>query len=163
MIWLAHCVFLACYICAVSAGSRSPLHGRKSCVFSDIHTLAAGKSSCSSLTLSNIAVPAGQTLDLSGLSNQKVTFAGTTTFGYSSWQGPLITITGKNVVVVGAAGHVIDAQGQRWWDGKGLSGGVTKPKGILVNVDSGSVSNLSLRSMPLNGGYRLLRKSCHLS
>ena len=49
----------------------------------------------------------------------QVTFQGTTTFGYKEWQGPLISVSGTSITVLGASGHCIDGDGARWWDGKG--------------------------------------------
>lgn len=38
-----------------------------SCTFKDVASLAKSKKSCTAITLSNIAVPAGETLDLTSL------------------------------------------------------------------------------------------------
>ena len=46
----------------VEADSRAA-----SCTFTDAASATKGKSSCATVTLSGIAVPAGQTLDLTGL------------------------------------------------------------------------------------------------
>ncbi len=56
----------------------------ESCTFSYVQDLANKKHSCSTITVKNLAVPAGTTLDLTGLSNQNVIFQGTTTFGCAS-------------------------------------------------------------------------------
>jgi polygalacturonase len=40
----------------------------------------------------------------------------------------LISVSGTNITVNGATGHVIDGNGGKWWDGKGSNGGKTKPK-----------------------------------
>ncbi|CAL3972957.1 unnamed protein product, partial [Diplocarpon coronariae] len=47
-----------------------------------------------------------------------VIFDGTTTFGYEEWSGPLISISGESITVVGAPGNSIDGGGARWWDGQ---------------------------------------------
>ena len=71
---------------------------------------------CSSIVIKDLTVPAGQTLDLTGLSSgTTVTFEGTTTFQYKEWSGPLISISGSKISVVGASGHTIDGQGAKWW------------------------------------------------
>jgi polygalacturonase len=62
------------------------------------------------------------------LIRRQVIFDGTTTFGYKEWKGPLISVSGNNITVTGSAGHLIDAGGPKWWDGKGSNGGKTKPK-----------------------------------
>ncbi|KAJ5488542.1 Polygalacturonase, partial [Penicillium diatomitis] len=60
------------------------------CTFPSAASTIAGKASCPSIVLDNIAVPAGENLDLTGLTaGTKVTFEGTTTFGYKEWTGPL--------------------------------------------------------------------------
>ncbi len=116
---------------ALAAAKPLPgrLDNRASCTFSDAASVISGKTNCSTITLSNITVPAGTTLDLTGLSNgTQVIFSGTTTFGYKEWVGPLISVSGKNIFVTGASGHVIDCNGPAWWDGLGGNGGRTKPK-----------------------------------
>lgn len=40
---------------------------RATCTFTDAASAIKGKASCSTITLNNIAVPAGTTLDLTGL------------------------------------------------------------------------------------------------
>lgn len=100
-----------------------------SCTFTDAASVVKGKTCCSTITLNNIAVPAGTTLDLTKLnSGTTVIFQGTTSFGYKEWEGPLISVSGTKITVKGATGHVIDANGAKWWDGKGSNGGKTKPK-----------------------------------
>ena len=58
----------------------------------------------------------------------QVIFEGTTSFGYEEWEGPLISVSGTEITVKGASGHVIDGNGAKWWDGEGSNGGKTKPK-----------------------------------
>ena len=58
----------------------------------------------------------------------QLVFKGKTTFGYKEWEGPLIAVSGENVVVEGTSGHIIDCDGKRWWDGEGGNGGKKKPK-----------------------------------
>lgn len=45
-----------------------------------------------------------------------VTFEGTTTFGYEEWDGPLISFSGTDITIQGADGHVIDMEGQNWYE-----------------------------------------------
>lgn len=116
---------------ALAAANALPstLASRASCTFSDAASAIKGKTSCSTITLSGITVPPGTTLDLTGLNDgTHVIFTGTTTFGYKEWSGPLISVSGNNILVEGASGHVIDGNGAAWWDGKGSNGGKTKPK-----------------------------------
>ncbi|CAI4044517.1 hypothetical protein N7582_003092 [Saccharomyces uvarum] len=145
---LASSVLLsALYAFAVSA---APLSKRDSCTLSgsSLSSLSAVKK-CSSIIIKDLTVPAGKTLDLSGLtSGTTVTFQGTTTFGYKEWAGPLISISGSKINVVGASGHVIDGQGAKWWDGKGDTGKV-KPKFVALGLTGTSkVTGLNIKNAP---------------
>lgn len=88
----AYTVFigLALALASESAPRRFDVVKRasSSCTFSDVSSLQKGKASCTDIVLNGIQVPAGTTLDLNGLKpNTRVTFAGTTTFGYKEWEG----------------------------------------------------------------------------
>jgi len=111
------------------SAAPSKLVTRQSCTFTDATIAIKNKASCSSIILNGIKVPAGVTLDLTGLNKgTTVTFQGHTTFETKAmFAGPLISISGTNILVTGATGHVIDGNGSAYWDGKG-SNGVTKPK-----------------------------------
>lgn len=114
---------------ALVSAAPSSLDTRASCTFSDAAAAIKGKASCTAIVIKDMTVPAGTTLDLTKLkSGTTVTFQGTTTFGYKEWEGPLISVSGTNIKVVGAAGHLIDGNGAKWWDGKGTNGGKKKPK-----------------------------------
>lgn len=120
---------------ALVAAAPAGLEARASCTFSDAATAIKNKASCTAIVIKDMTVPAGTTLDLTKLkSGTTVTFQGTTTFGYKEWAGPLISVSGSNIKVVGASGHVIDGQGAKWWDGKGSNGGKTKPKVCILSV-----------------------------
>ncbi|EPS45906.1 hypothetical protein H072_100 [Dactylellina haptotyla CBS 200.50] len=122
-----------------------------SCTVSAYSSVSSAVSACTSITLSNIAVPAGKTLDLTGLkSGQVVTFAGTTTFGYSEWEGPLVSVAGTNVKIIGASGSVLDGQGSRWWDGQGSNGGKTKPKFFAAHsIKSSTIASITIKDAPV--------------
>ncbi|KXH56689.1 endopolygalacturonase 1 precursor [Colletotrichum salicis] len=121
------------------------------CTFTDANAAMKGKASCSNIVLKDIAVPAGVTLDLTGLkSGATVTFQGKTTFGYKEWAGPLISVSGSNVNVVGASGHVIDCGGQRWWDCKGSNGGKNKPKFFAAHsLQNSNIRGLNVLNTPV--------------
>lgn len=60
------------------------------------------KSSCSTIILDSLTVPAGVTLDMTDLpDNTVVIFEGETTFGYEEWEGPLFAVSGTNIKVAG--------------------------------------------------------------
>lgn len=121
------------------------------CTIADAASVKLGKRSCRMITLSSIKVPAGQTLDLTGLrTGTKVIFEGTTTFGYETWPGPLIAVSGKNIDISGSSGSVLDAGGGQWWDGKGSNGGKTKPKFLFAHgLINSSIRYLNVKNTPV--------------
>jgi polygalacturonase len=124
------------------------------CTFTNAASASKSKTSCSTIVLSNVAVPSGTTLDLTKLnSGTHVIFEGTTTFGYEEWSGPLISVSGANIVVTGASGNVIDGGGARWWDGEGSNGGKTKPKFFYAHSLTGtsSITGLNVKNTPVQG------------
>lgn len=136
---------------ALVSAAPSGLDARASCTFTDAATAIKNKGACTSIVISGMTVPAGTTLDLTGLkAGTTVTFQGTTTFGYKEWEGPLISVSGSNIKVVGASGHVIDGAGQKWWDGKGSNGGKTKPKFFYAHsMTSSSITGLNVKNTPV--------------
>ncbi|KAM0724009.1 hypothetical protein Q7P37_001000 [Cladosporium fusiforme] len=108
------------------------------------------KKSCSTITLTDLKVPAGETLDLSNLKKgTKVNFKGTTTFGYKEWKGPLIRVSGDDITVDGT-GATIDADGKRWWDTKGTNGGKKKPKFFYAHKMTNSViKGITIKNSPV--------------
>ena len=71
-----------------SRASEAELSKRATCTFTSAASAIAGKKSCSAIVLSNIVVPAGTTLDMTGLT------AGTTvTFSVRSEKFPYIMKT----------------------------------------------------------------------
>ncbi|KAI1259018.1 polygalacturonase [Xylariaceae sp. FL1019] len=125
-----------------------------SCTFSGSNgaSLASvSQKSCSTLILSALAVPAGETLDLSDLPDDTtVTFEGTTTFGYAEWDGPLMQIEGTGIKIIGASGAVLNGNGASYWDGDGGSGGKTKPKFFYAHdLTDSSITNLYIENTPI--------------
>jgi polygalacturonase len=124
-----------------------------SCTFTSAADAISGKKSCTNIVLNGITVPAGTTLDLTGLTKgTHVTFQGTTTFAYKAWEGPLISVSGTDITVTGASGHVIDGNGAKWWDGQGSNGGVDKPKFFYAHSLTDSIiQSLNVRNTPVQG------------
>jgi hypothetical protein len=123
---------------------------------------SVSKASCSTIVLSSLQVPGGKTLNLEKLSDgTTVIFEGTTTFGYAEWEGSLFSVSGNRITVKGAKGSVLDGQGALYWDGKGGSGGVTKPKFFKANhlndsvLDGITIKNAPKNSFSLNYVYNL--------
>lgn len=128
------------------------LEKRASCTFTDAAAVSKSKTSCATIVLNSIPVPSGTTLDLTKLTQgTHVIFEGTTTFGYEEWSGPLISVSGVDIVVTGASGHVIDGNGAMWWDGKGSNGGKTKPKFFYAHSLTGtsSITGLNVKNTPV--------------
>ena len=91
-----------------------PASSAASCTFTTAAAAIAGKAKCTSIILSNIAVPAGTTLDMTKLTTgTTVQFVGTTTFGYKEWAGPLVSFSGTSITITGASGSVIDGNGAK--------------------------------------------------
>ncbi|KAF1354749.1 Endopolygalacturonase 1 [Delphinella strobiligena] len=122
-----------------------------SCTFSDAAAVSKSKTSCATIVLDNIAVPSGTTLDLTDLTDgTTVIFEGTTTFGYKEWSGPLISVSGTDITVQGASGHVINGEGSNWWDGEGSNGGKTKPKFFAAHsMKQSTIQNLNVKNTPV--------------
>ncbi|KAH7382300.1 glycoside hydrolase [Pyrenochaeta sp. MPI-SDFR-AT-0127] len=138
---------------ALVSAAPASLDARASCAFTDAAAAIKGKASCTAIVIKDMTVPAGTTLDLTKLkSGTTVTFQGTTTFGYKEWSGPLISVSGTNIKVVGASGHVIDGNGAKWWDGKGSNGGKTKPKFFYAHsMQQSSITGLNVKNTPVQG------------
>lgn len=123
------------------------------CTFTDADKAASGVKNCKNVVLSGIAVPAGETLDLSDAADGTTfTFEGTTTFGYKEWTGPLIRFAGSDITVQGADGHLIDGNGAKWWDGKGTNGGKDKPKFFYAHdLTDSTIKGLNIKNTPVQG------------
>ncbi|KAG9192315.1 polygalacturonase [Alternaria panax] len=125
-----------------------------SCTFSGSNGAAEAsksQSSCATIVLSDVAVPAGTTLDLTSLADgTTVIFEGTTTWGYSEWKGPLLDIRGNKITVKGAKGSVLNGDGARWWDGEGGNGGKTKPKFFSAHkLTDSSITGITIKNPPV--------------
>jgi polygalacturonase len=124
------------------------------CTFSGSYgasSASKSKKSCATIILSDVAVPSGTTLDLTGLnSGTSVIFEGTTTFGYKEWSGPLVSVSGTDITVTGASGSVLDGGGAQYWDGEGSNGGKTKPKFFYAHSLTNSViQNVKIINSPV--------------
>jgi len=145
--------FLMLSASAMVSAAPTSLDARAACTFTDAATAIKNKASCTAIVIKDMTVPAGTTLDLTNLATgTTVTFQGTTTFGYKEWEGPLISVSGNNIKVVGAADHLIDGSGAKWWDGKGTNGGKKKPKFFAAHaMTSSSITGLNVKNTPVQG------------
>lgn len=66
-----------------------------------------------------------------------------------------IMISGSKLTITGAPGHVIDGNGQAYWDGQGSNGGAPKPDHFIVlkNVEDSMVKDLNIRNWPVHCFY----------
>uniref|UniRef100_H3H0A4 endo-polygalacturonase n=1 Tax=Phytophthora ramorum TaxID=164328 RepID=H3H0A4_PHYRM len=116
-----------------------------SCTLSGTYTSGADVSSCSTVTIKSLTVPAGVTLDLSDLkSGANVVFSGTTTFGEKKWSGPLVLLTGTKLTVSGTG--TLDGQGAWYWK-QGTS--ITRPVFFRMSkVISSTVKGFTIKNSP---------------
>lgn len=74
-----------------------------------------------------------------------------------------MSFSGQNITITGAAGHVLDGQGYRWWDGLGGNGGVTKPKMFYAHALNNSIiTGLKIVNTPVQA-YSVLAGNLTLS
>ncbi|XP_018324142.1 polygalacturonase-like [Agrilus planipennis] len=125
-----------------------------SCILegSSISELSSIKQSCTSITIQDLTVPAGQTLDLTGLkSGTTVTFNGTIHFDIENWHGHLVDVSGDHIAARGLPGNRIDGGGPSYWDSEGGNSLKAKPKLFNVEKLSNSViENLNIYDSPLH-------------
>ncbi len=113
---------------STSVSSSSSTSSSSVCTATVYSQIAPAVAACTKITLDGISVPTNSTINLESLkAGSVVTFAGLTTFAYtnSSTFNP-IEVGGAGITIQGAAGHVIDGNGQAYWDGQGSNGGTNK-------------------------------------
>ncbi|KAF8450157.1 polygalacturonase 1 [Terfezia claveryi] len=123
-----------------------------SCTVTSFDDLATVKERCGRITIGDLEVPAGRTLDLTKLkAGTTVLFTGKVTFGYKQWLGPLVSVSGTNITVAGKPGNVLDGRGASWWDGKGSNGGKTKPKFFFAHgLNTAVIRGLYILNTPVH-------------
>lgn len=100
-------------IAVVAGASATPLNA--TCSVSSYDDIAAAVKSCTTLTISDITVPASTTLELSLQTGTTLTIAGTWKWEYAEWAGPLLEIKGSKVTVKGSSA-VLDGRGKIWFE-----------------------------------------------
>jgi polygalacturonase len=122
------------------------------------------KAACSTLILNTLTVPAGVTLDMTGLPDDTtIIFQGETSFAFKEWAGPLFAVSGTGITVAGsnAKTAILNGNGASYWDGEGGSGGKTKPKFFqahdLTNslIESLTILNPPVQVFSINGASNL--------
>ncbi|XP_018568806.1 polygalacturonase-like [Anoplophora glabripennis] len=104
---------------------------------------------CTEIVLNGISVPAGTALNLNLNTGTKLTFQGTITWEFYEWNGPLLNITGEQIEITGTSGHVLNPQGDLWWDGLGEHGGKIKPVFfILHGMKNSVIHDITVKNTP---------------
>ncbi|KAE9973398.1 hypothetical protein BLS_003607 [Venturia inaequalis] len=144
--------------------------------FDDVQ--AAVSSSCRSIILDSITIPAKQFLDLKKLKdNTVVTFNGTTTLEYYALkskneqsQSP-IQIGGRYITINSAPDALIEGNGAEWWDGfgsndpncakdkvpaicqEGKPARIYKPNFLIKisKLDHSTITGLTIKNYPVHG------------
>ena len=115
------------------------------CNLSGTYRVGTDISSCNTITVGPLTVPAGVTLDLNkAQKGATINFVGTTTFGTKLWPGPLVTISGNSLNVKGTG--TLDGQGLWYWK-QGAS--ITRP--VFFNVQSvidSTISGFTIKNSP---------------
>ncbi|KAJ5679217.1 endopolygalacturonase D [Penicillium macrosclerotiorum] len=124
------------------------------CIVSEYASLSSAVASCTNIVLSDLYAPPSSTIDLQGLqTGATVTFAGTTTFGdtYDDDFDPIV-ISGTDITITGAEGHVIEGNGAAYWDGEGSNGGQDKPDHFIVvkKTYNSKITNLNIMNWPVH-------------
>ncbi|KAG3162820.1 hypothetical protein PC128_g20525 [Phytophthora cactorum] len=141
--------FVALALLAAAANGstmlRQEAEGSNSCTLTGTYKSGTDISSCSTVTIGSLSVPAGVTLDLSkAKTGATIEFTGTTTFGTAKWDGPLVLLTGSSLAVKGSG--TLDGQGSWYWK-QGTS--ISRPVFFRMNkVLSSTVSGFTLKNMP---------------
>ncbi|KAH6654996.1 family 28 glycosyl hydrolase [Truncatella angustata] len=124
------------------------------CIVTEYSAIAAAVANCTDIVLQDIFAPANSSINLTKLqAGSRVTFAGNTTFGDTPDHDFIpIQVSGTNLTITGAEGHVIEGNGAAYWDGLGSNGGGSKPNWMLKlsKVYSSTVSDLHIVNWPVH-------------
>lgn len=138
------------------ATTTASVTGNYDCTVTAYASISSAVKSCTNILLSGVSAPASSTISLALQTGASLTFAGETTFGTTedSDFDPIV-LTGTDITVTGASGHVIDGNGQAYWDGQGSNGGVDKPDHFFVvkDVKNGVIENLNIQNWPTHCFY----------
>ncbi|KAJ9097254.1 hypothetical protein QFC21_004923 [Naganishia friedmannii] len=120
-------------------------------------TIKTALSTCASLVVKDLTVPANTTLDLSAAkTGASITFEGKTTWLYGNKNYDLLKLGGQGVTIQGAPGSVIDGNGAAWWDGIGSNGGRAKPNHMITGsklTGDSVIKNLYIKNAPTHVFY----------
>lgn len=136
--------------------ASATITGSYDCTVTAYAGVSSAVKSCTNILLSGVSAPASSTLSLALQTGASLTFAGTTSFGTTvdSDFDPIV-LTGTDITVTGAEGHVIEGNGAAYWDGEGSNGGGDKPDHFFVvkKVKNAVISNLNIKNWPTHCFY----------
>lgn len=100
---------------ATTTTTGATVTGAYDCTVTAYAGISAAVKSCTNILLSGVSAPASSTMSLALQTGASLTFAGKTTFGTTlDADFDPIVLTGTDITVAGAAGHVIDGNGQNY-------------------------------------------------
>ncbi|KAI9147131.1 endo-polygalacturonase [Paramyrothecium foliicola] len=137
----------------VAASPLNTHEARDACTVTTYANIANAVKTCTNIVLDSIAVPASSAIDLQKLkagatANRLQTFGTTPDADFD----PII-ISGNGVTITGASGHVIDGNGQAYWDGEGSNSAVkNKPDHFIVvkKTVNAKITNLNIQNWPVH-------------
>lgn len=141
-------ILSVCLVAAIS-GFKSELGVEDGCLVTDYDNVANATQNCQNIIIRDLFIPGGKQLVLSLQGGAALTFQGNNTFGFWNWTGPLMKISGIGITVQGEEGHVLNGQGELYWDGLG-SWGVTKPKFLTIEANESLFKNLNFYNAPVH-------------
>jgi len=131
-----------------TSGLNAPRKIGKRCT-GTIQSLAdvAAAQECLTINIGGFTVPAGSTFALAPPDGAVISLTGQITFAFKNWAGPLMTISGNSITFNGN-NHNLVGNGDQYWDGLGINGGVQKPDPMLRINMGGTFENLQLVNSP---------------
>nr|XP_036586268.1 endo-polygalacturonase [Colletotrichum truncatum]KAF6796675.1 endo-polygalacturonase [Colletotrichum truncatum] len=155
---MARYLVSAAALLPAALAAATPPHSvsaRAGCTVTKYADIANAVATCTNIVLDSIAVPPASAIDLQKLKKgATVTFSGKTTFGTTLDNDfdPII-ISGNSVTITGADGHVIDGNGQAYWDGEG-SNNPDNPKPdhfiVVKKTSNAKILNLNIQNWPVH-------------
>ncbi|KAF7330750.1 hypothetical protein MVEN_02413700 [Mycena venus] len=152
MLSLSLAVSLACLATAYASPLNETLNAPrkigKRCtgIIESLADVAAAEE-CLTINIAGFTVPAGETFALAPPDGAVVSMTGQITFAFKNWAGPLMTVTGNSITFNGN-NHNLVGNGDQYWDGLGINGGVQKPDPMLRINMGGTFENVQLVNSP---------------
>lgn len=81
---------------------------KEQCIITNYEEVDDIVNSCTDIVIDGITVPGGEQLAIDLQEGSTLTFRGTTTFEFYEWGGPMVKITGDNILVKGEEGILLD-------------------------------------------------------